>query len=199
MFVAALDGRIVCLEMKRDSPCPLPSLATISKQTRYSLPCGLPDLVDSAKTPLPALFDNTIAETETPWIPGLTCPSVHRGGAGDGAVGLQAYHLVNNLFENIQKLGPGWEQLASEISVAGISLSEWGIVGLVGDSWCYPQYLVVIRSGGVGGAVRMVAMVEAMAMVAAVAAAVVMAAALAARVVVAEVFLRRCSEVEKLN
>ena len=45
----------------------------------------------------------------------------------------------------------------------------------------------------------MVEMVDAMAMVAAVAAAVVMAAALAARVVVAEVFLRRCSEVEKLN
>ena len=47
---------------------------------------------------------------------------------------MQAYHLIHNLHVNLAKIPidacGGWERLASDLTVAGLSLLEWGLVGL---------------------------------------------------------------------
>ena len=104
------------LHMKRAISLPLPVLGPPTKQR-----------------PLPCLVDPEGHRT-TKWAAGLACPSFCRGGVGSSDVSLQAYHLSHNLPVNLAKIPidvcGGWERSASDWTVAGLSLPEWGLVGV---------------------------------------------------------------------
>ena len=83
---------------------------------------------DSAPA-LPILESNKSARIES-WIPGENCPSIHRGGCGDGAVGLQAHQFVSNAYHNI-KLIATWHELCSALTSAGCKLEQPSEAGCV--------------------------------------------------------------------
>ena len=47
---------------------------------------------------------------------------------GSGDVSLQAYHLIHNLHVNLATIPI--DRLACDLTAAGLSLIEWGLVGL---------------------------------------------------------------------
>ena len=121
----------VCVSMSIDALCECCLSAALHMKRAISLP--LPDLgpptTHRQQCPLPCLLDPEGHRT-TKWVAGLTCPSIYRGGVGSGDVSLQAYHLIHNLHVNLAK-SPidaccGWGRLASGLTVAGLSLLEWG-------------------------------------------------------------------------
>ena len=121
--------------MRIDALCECCLSAALHMKRAISLP--LPDLgpptTHRQQCPLPCLLDPEGHRT-TKWVAGMTCSSIYRGGVGSGDVSLQAYHLIHNLHVKLAKIPidacGGWDRLASDLTVAGLSLLEWGLVGL---------------------------------------------------------------------
>ena len=97
---------------------PLPDLGTVASRPRL---------------PLPVLSDDAYPAAPSKWVRGLNCPSIHRGGDGDGKCSLQAFHCISNLAENLGKLPDDkWGRWAEELALVGVSLAEFSVVGLIG-------------------------------------------------------------------
>ena len=87
-------------------------------------------VLGSVAAPLPYLGPAKSEQVEG-WTVGRNCPSIHRGGRGDGSVSLQAHQLVCNAFENLTK-SKLCAQLCSAVELAGRRVEEVSPAGCVG-------------------------------------------------------------------
>ena len=76
----------------------------------------------------PMLLASAVMEGPPRGWPDWRAPLSTVDGVGSGDVSLQAYHLIHNLHVNIAKIPI--DRLACDLTVAGLSLVEWGLVGL---------------------------------------------------------------------
>ena len=85
----------------------------------------------AVRASLPVLRDTAYPAEQSNWTPGINCPSIHRGGSGEGDCGLQAYHLIQHVLANVSKLSKGtWQQWAEQLADVGVASPEWGRTGL---------------------------------------------------------------------
>ena len=62
------------------------------------------------------------------WDIGKNCPSIYRGGLGEGAVGIQAHQILCNGVANLSKL-PMWPDLVTALRTVGCNIEQDSVVG----------------------------------------------------------------------
>ena len=112
---ASSSGPDVCLG--GELVLPLPDLAGLGG--------GLPDLPDAG------------APWHGDWEIGQNCPSIGAGGCRRGApaaskkVGLQAYHIINNVASNLLRVpAGGLDDFCRPLVASGVHVPAWNAAGL---------------------------------------------------------------------